>query len=113
MDKMNTKTIKVLGIGSILLVIFIISMYQIGLDGIEVIRSAIFFYLGMWFLASMINNYRQKRLRWFLYLACAFFFLYQILSLLAVIFHHSGQREASYSRMLSKIAKSPVLERIQ
>ncbi|UCZ55111.1 hypothetical protein LGQ02_10470 [Bacillus shivajii] len=85
-DKMNTKTLKVLGIGGIIFVIFIISMYQIGLDGIEVISSAIFLYLGMWFLASMINNYKQKRIRWLVYLACAFFFLYQIFVILTTHF---------------------------
>ncbi|MBM7095540.1 MULTISPECIES: hypothetical protein [Alteribacter] len=83
MDKMNTKTLKVLGLGGIFFVIFIISMYQIGLDGIEVISSAVFFYLGMWFLVSMTNNYRQKRKRWVVYLACAFFLLYQIFVIFA------------------------------
>ncbi|WP_142669883.1 hypothetical protein [Alteribacter lacisalsi] len=86
MDKTNAKSLIIVGISGILFITFIITMYQIGVDGIDVISSGLFFFLGMLFLASVITNIKQKRLRWVVYLAIAFFFFYQIISILTAHF---------------------------
>ncbi|TMW72880.1 hypothetical protein [Alteribacter natronophilus] len=82
MEKTNRKSLIMVGLGGILFLAFVIVMYQIGVDGIEVISSAAFFYLGMLFLANTVRNYREKRRRWILYLGFSLFFAYLIITII-------------------------------